>query len=515
MIDKSNFKNQLSNYWVFLALLIAVALFYNYPSHFFDTPQGSHTWRQTDCASLALNYYQDGLNPFKPRIHHVIGGAGYGVGEFPILYYTTAVLYKIFGVHEGIFRLLNLSIFCGGLLALFLLVRDYTKNIYVAYILPLLIWSSPVIGFYSFNFLSDAPALGLSLMGLYNFFRFYEHQKQRYLNLSMFCFAFAGLLKITALIPFVAITGLFGLEFLGILKLKDGKPLFLNKWKSLIPFVLAILAIAIWYYVAIQYNEAHRTNYFSTRTWPYWSLDENMKAFVWERTFRFWYPEYAHRYVHIFFVSAIGLTLLLPMLYSKLEYGLVLLCTIGTIMFFYLWAFAFIDHEYYVINLTYAPILGVLVFFKMLTEKLPKISKHWVMALLLVVFTGVSLYKTKQKIRMAYKPAKHSIPEAYYDDGLKPFLKKNNVKFTEFAISTPDGSPNSTLYHLNLRGWTDLYGLQLDTTNVESLITWGAKYLVVNDTAYLNKPELKPLLKYPIDNFKEEIFLFDLEPFKK
>ena len=231
-MEKKTLTNQQLNY-LFLFVLFLVIILYNYVEHFFDLPKGNHTWRQTDCASLALNYYQDGLNPFKPRIHHILSDSGYGVGEFPILYYITALLYKIFGVHEGIFRVLNLSIFCSGLFALYLLIRDYTKNIYIAFVLPLMIWSSPVLGFYSFNFLSNAPALGLGLIGLYNFFRYYEHQQQRYLNLSVGFFLFAGLLKITALIPFVAIFAIFGLEFLGIMKFGKSGKLFPNKWKAL------------------------------------------------------------------------------------------------------------------------------------------------------------------------------------------------------------------------------------------------------------------------------------------
>lgn len=514
----SKFQN--SNFWLFLCLIIAVALLYNYPTHFSDSPKGNHTWRQTDCASLALNYYQDGLNPLKPRVHHVLAGGsgdggGYGVGEFPILYYVTALLYKVFGVHEGIFRLLNFSIFCGGLLSLFLLLKEYTKNIYIALALPLMIWSSPVLGFYSFNFLSDAPALGFSLMGLYNFFRFHERGRQRYLNISMFCFLFAGLLKITALIPFVAISGLFALEFLGILKLKKEELLFPNKWKALFVFAIVVVGISAWYYTAIQYNEIHNTKYFSTRTWSYWSLDAKTQDYVWKRTFNFWLPTYAHPILHVLFAGSILAVLVRPKSYSKLEYGLVLLSCIGTVMFFFLWALAFIDHEYYIINLTYAPILAMIFLFKMLTREYPNIAKHWSVGLGLMLFTAFLLYGTRQKVKAAYDPGKYTIPAAYYDDEFDDFLKKHDIKFPELAYSTPDGSPNSTLYHLNLKGWSDLYGFKVDSSNVELISSWGTKYLIINDSTYLNNPEIQPLLKYPIDDFKGELFFYDLEPFSK
>ncbi len=511
--------SKIPNYWLFVCLLILVALFYDYPTHFFDLPKGNHTWRQTDCTSLALNYYQYGMNPLNPRVHHVLAGGadggGNGVAEFPILYYLTAILYKLFGVHEGIFRLLNFSIFCGGLLALFLLIRDYAKNIYLAFALPLLVLSSPVIGFYSFNFLSDPSALGFSLIGIYNFFRFYQGGKKRAFYVAMACFLMGGLLKITALIPFVALAGLFGLEFLGILKLKKDEKLFPNKWKALIPFLLVFLGVGFWYYTAIQYNEIHQTNYFSTRTWPYWSLDKPTQNYVWRRTFRFWYPQFFLPAIHWFFVLSIVGVLLTPKKHTKLEYGVVALSSIGVVAFFFMWAYAFIDHEYYMINLVYAPILAVVIFFKYLTVIRPKIFLHWGFGAALFALLTWGIFNTKTYIKTAYSPERYTIPAAYYDPELKDFLKEHDIKSPNLAISTPDGSPNSTLYILNLKGWTDLYNFSLDSSNATALANWGTKYLIINDTTALKKWELQPYLKYPIGNFKKQLFFFDLEPYKK
>ena len=42
---------------LFIGALALVAIFYNYQEIVFKRPQSVHKWRQSDCASIALNYY--------------------------------------------------------------------------------------------------------------------------------------------------------------------------------------------------------------------------------------------------------------------------------------------------------------------------------------------------------------------------------------------------------------------------------------------------------------------------
>jgi hypothetical protein len=501
---------------LFILLLIVVALFYNYPSYFNEIPTGNHNWRQTDCASLALNYYQNDMNPLKPRIHYVLSGQGYGVGEFPILYYATAVLYKVFGVHEGIFRTLNLLIFCCGLLALFFTIRDYTKNYFMAYLLPILVWTSPVLGFYTFNFLSDGPALGLSLIGLYHFFRYYESGKQSALNWSMFFFLFGGLLKITALIPFVAISGLHFFELVGLLKFKkENTRLFNKKWQHILPFILVVVGIGIWYYTAIQYNQTHDNTYFSTRTWPVWDMPRWQINLFFFRLFKFWMPFYFNPIIHLIFIGCIGFIFVKRKAFRTFEWGFVGIGLLGVFLFLVLWAYAFIDHEYYVINLMHTPIFATIFVTRWLTDNKPKIVNHWAFLGALLLLLSFTAYQTKQKIKLQYKPNNRTINDAFYDPGFKDFLKENDIKYPDLAFSVPDNSPNITLYHMNLRGWTNLLTPRVDMEIIELMASWDAKYLIVSDTTYLSKPEMQPFLEHEIANFQEQIYFFDITVFKK
>src|SRR5687767_1524100 len=87
-----------------LLVLVVVALFgLNYYSKtMFFRPGSIHQWRQTDCLSITKNYYEEGMNFFSPRIHYQGVEGGKAVSECPILNYSVACLWKIFGEHEFI-----------------------------------------------------------------------------------------------------------------------------------------------------------------------------------------------------------------------------------------------------------------------------------------------------------------------------------------------------------------------------------------------------------------------------
>jgi hypothetical protein len=100
--------NSLSSFQVGLIVVVIIVLLF-IPFRYYhllnSPPQSTHLWRQSDCASLALNYYQDGMHFFKPEIHnlHADGGTtGYATSENPYLYYLVASFYKIFGQLLGI-----------------------------------------------------------------------------------------------------------------------------------------------------------------------------------------------------------------------------------------------------------------------------------------------------------------------------------------------------------------------------------------------------------------------------
>ena len=83
-------------------------------------------WRQCSTASIARNFYYNGMNIFYPQV--LEGGTTNGIvgeTEFHLYTFVVALLYKIFGVHEYLGRLVSITAFCGGAFFLYRLSRKY------------------------------------------------------------------------------------------------------------------------------------------------------------------------------------------------------------------------------------------------------------------------------------------------------------------------------------------------------------------------------------------------------
>jgi len=77
-------------------------------------------WREGDVAGIARNFYREGMDIAHPRIDWRGDGPGYVEMEFPIYPWTVAVLYRVFGYHEVIARVLS---YVFGLLTLAVFFR--------------------------------------------------------------------------------------------------------------------------------------------------------------------------------------------------------------------------------------------------------------------------------------------------------------------------------------------------------------------------------------------------------
>ena len=69
-------------------------------------PQSVHQWAQCDRASVAQHFLNNGFDIFHPQVNNLDNGSGITGMEFPFINYVVAILYKLFGVHEWIYRLL-------------------------------------------------------------------------------------------------------------------------------------------------------------------------------------------------------------------------------------------------------------------------------------------------------------------------------------------------------------------------------------------------------------------------
>ena len=108
--------------------ILACVVVLGIASNLTDPPNLLHQWRQCDGLSMSLNYFEEGMEYFSPKIHFQHSEDGRAVGEFPVLYFANALVWKVTGHSHLAARLLNLLIFLAGLYYLSLASLKVTKN---------------------------------------------------------------------------------------------------------------------------------------------------------------------------------------------------------------------------------------------------------------------------------------------------------------------------------------------------------------------------------------------------
>src|SRR3954471_20200309 len=78
-----------------------------------------HQYRQFDTAALARNLAEESLNVFYPRVDWRGNSPGYVEVEFQAFTLPVALLYRVFGVHEWLSRVLNLLFYAATALLLY------------------------------------------------------------------------------------------------------------------------------------------------------------------------------------------------------------------------------------------------------------------------------------------------------------------------------------------------------------------------------------------------------------
>ncbi|MBX7051232.1 MAG: hypothetical protein K1X54_04265, partial [Flavobacteriales bacterium] len=388
----------------FAVLLLMVALAYSFPGILRLRPSGVHQWRQTDCLSITSNYYERGMHFFEPEIHCLISDdltSGKTIGEFPATYYFVAMLWKIFGKHEWIYRLFTMLLFMSGVWCFFKLLFSIYKDFLWSAIFAGSLMTAPLLVYYGTGFLSDVHAFSFVLIGAWVFYRYVVTQKKYQLIISLLLFALAGLLKVTALLLFLTLGGLFLLEWMG-LALIPVQRVFHHRWLSLGLFVIGTAAVASWYVYAEHFNSIHGGKYTFNAIWPLWEAQSARLSEI-VKKFRaiIVYQIFPKPWFYI-----LGLMLLLILIHARalpklIIVGLAIL-TMGCAAYVILWFQAFDVHDYYLTNLYILPAAITASFLHLISMKWVEYSKSRSLRIVIsFVFIWGILY-TSSNINMRF-----------------------------------------------------------------------------------------------------------------
>src|SRR5438270_7982589 len=159
------------------------------------------SWRQSDVAAIARNFYGGGFRFAYPQIDWAGDATGYVGTEFPILPFTGAICYKFAGIHEWIGRSQAVIFFAVSLPFFFLLVREVfsgTAAVWATFFFSF----APLNIFAGRSFMSDVPSLSLAIIGLYFFLRSASNGRLLLFFLAAIAISLSLLIKITSIIIF-------------------------------------------------------------------------------------------------------------------------------------------------------------------------------------------------------------------------------------------------------------------------------------------------------------------------
>lgn len=163
---------------IILALIAAVRLF-----HIADSPYEYDSWRQSDTESIAINFVESRFNIFYPQLNYDGPLPNVAQLEFQITTFLIALLYKGFGYHYALARLVPILFFTGSAYFIYLIGKKY-YSVRAAWFALLVYGFLPLNLLYSRAIMPESAALFFYLGAFYGFARWMETKKRMLLVLS-------------------------------------------------------------------------------------------------------------------------------------------------------------------------------------------------------------------------------------------------------------------------------------------------------------------------------------------
>ena len=370
--------------------------------------------------------------------------------EFPFVNYSVAVLYKIFGFHEFLYRLFVLLVYTIGLYCAFLIARRFLKHFYFSLGVVLLFACSPLLAFYSSNFLPDPVSLAFSFIAWYFLFRHLDvKETNKYIHLWAIFFCLSALIKVSALINLPAMFFCFYYNQNAGQRLKKSVPFVL--------YALLIVGLVIsWYSYAIYLSSKVHSEMFLLQSRPPQSVKEFLE--VWDEVYRVWWERV---YENIILFILLGSLFVYSLFFKRRDKNLSiisisLLFSVAGFLYF-MWL-QLQHHDYYLISL-FTTIFFVLILSIDLIGKL-KLKWNWLIISVLIV-SGISYQfaMAKNHIRTSYKTDSWKYGSIHFNNffDMESILLNSGVQTKDRVISVFDHSPEISLYLMNRKGVTVSY----------------------------------------------------------
>jgi hypothetical protein len=459
------------NLIIFLIILqtLVHVKYSNYP------PVGYHQWRQTMGLSVARNFYEEDMNLFQPRVDSREQHTGITGMEFPIVYYSIALTYEIFGVNNITARYVILFFSFISLAFCYLFFKEMFKNKFYGLLSSLLLIFSPLFCYYSFLVLPEVPSLSFVFTSLYFFYKWENENKNKYLILALSSLCLASLVKISALIV---------LPYLLVRLYKKQK---FNIY-VIVSIIICLFIIASWYlYARFLSNYYHNYDFLLTIRLPE-SLSDTINAL--KKVFIQWLPEMYINYAE-FVLFVIGLYFLFKRRKEFIElkmffiwYGL------GLAFFMVVMLPMLVIHDYYMV-ISLPLIIGIttlggyhFIEYLQLNER-----KRFLKYLALVIAILIPVLGCIRALDRLERGIKDLSPEYL---NLEKDISKVIPNKNELVIVI-DESPSNLLYFAHRKGWHIKEDISL--TEFSKLRKYDVRYLISDTRNFDSREEMRQFLK--------------------
>jgi len=326
--------------WVLFFIFFLFLAFFTY--HLTFPLLDKHSFRQTQTAMVARNFFRHGINPLRPELDMFgRGKERFLLLEFPLYQMAIASIYHISGVDERWGRLISILMGYLGAFFLYKLVRLLTESRPLAYSTAFFYLATPLNLYYFRAFMMESTVVGLCLMGLYFLTRGVVEKREKYWWIGLGIMTLAFVHKGTYG-PFYIIPVLFL-----VFSRKESPS---KKWKWILTLGIPFLFLFIWqgYTQIVNQNWGH--GYFSLRDPLYrtWNFGVWRDRILWSM----WKPR----------LGRIFKDVLTPAGFILSIFGLFTLGRIKRSAFFYIWGiselayflilFRIQSHNYYQIIIT-------------------------------------------------------------------------------------------------------------------------------------------------------------------
>jgi hypothetical protein len=476
-------------------------------------PQGMHQGAQCDRACVAWNYYHESMNFFLPRVSEDRGSDGIAGMEFPAIPYAVALIYKVVGPHDFIFRLIIYLLVSFGVFMAWQITGLFMQKTIHRLLLTFGWYFSPILVFYTPNFLADPVALAFSMAAWYFYLkRWYgiEPQKNRALYSLFVCLA--GLIKVSYLITHIAVACI---AFLWNRLNRDQQTQFQPLKREIIWLLIPVLPIAAWYIYSAQLTAKTWNTHFLQTINPATSFTDFIENTRY--SFNTWQSQlYSNKFIFGF----IGISVYALFFHRKkapFPAFIASLLFLGFIAVFVLFNVQFRYHDYYFILL-----MPALFFMWLFLQQIWLEKQNFFIGFLPIAIIFCfwympfrNLWHAKEIVAKRYTPGNEWYQSAFKttDEMIEASTLINKVIPDKSRICVAfDPTPNTALYLLKKRGVRISPDFDSKLT-AEILESSKVDYLVLNDTIrwfQLYQPVIHQKLT-PVYTNEKNLFVYKIE----